>query len=89
MLILQRRVGQRIVIGDGIEITVTSVSKRGVRLAVSAPRGVAVLRGEVYDEVAQANSRAADMEGAELDGENGMPSRGDQDARRRNTVRGD
>jgi carbon storage regulator len=69
MLILQRRVGQRIVVSGGIEITVTSVSKGGVRLAVKAPRGVAVLRGEVYDEVANANARAADMEGAALDGE--------------------
>jgi carbon storage regulator len=67
MLILQRRVGQRIVVSGGIEITVTSVSKGGVRLAVNAPRGVAVLRGEVYDEVAQANARAADMEGAALE----------------------
>jgi carbon storage regulator len=67
MLILQRRVGQRIVVSGGIEITVTSVSKGGVRLAVSAPRGVAVLRGEVYDEVAQANARAADIEIAALE----------------------
>jgi carbon storage regulator len=69
MLILQRRVGQRIVVSGGIEITVTSVSKGGVRLAVNAPRGIAVLRGEVYDEVAKANARAADMEGAALDSE--------------------
>jgi carbon storage regulator len=76
MLILQRRVGQRIVVSGGIEITVTSVSKRGVRLAVSAPHGIAVLRGEVYDEVAQANARAADSEGAGLDGdEKKKPSR--------------
>jgi carbon storage regulator len=67
MLILQRRVGQRIVVSGGIEITVTSVSKGGVRLAVSAPRGVAVLRGEVYDEVAQANARAADIESVALE----------------------
>jgi carbon storage regulator len=67
MLILQRRVGQRIVVSGGIEITVTSVSKGGVRLAVSAPRGIAVLRGEVYDEVAQANARAADIESAALE----------------------
>ncbi len=69
MLILQRRVGQRIVVSGGIEITVTSVSKGGVRLAVKAPRGIAVLRGEVYDEVAQANARAADLEVEELDAE--------------------
>ncbi len=79
MLILQRRVGQRIVVSGGIEITVTSVSKRGVRLAVSAPPGVTVLRGEVYDDVAQANARAADSEGAELDEDSRAPQ-GDHDA---------
>ena len=67
MLILQRRVGQRIVVSGGIEITVTGVTKTGVRLAVNAPRGVSVLRGEVYDEIAQANARASDSEGGELE----------------------
>jgi len=66
MLILQRRVVQRIVVTGGVEITVTAVTKSGVRLAVSAPRGVAVLRGEVHDEVAQANARAASSDHAEL-----------------------
>jgi carbon storage regulator len=76
MLILQRRVGQRIVVSGGIEITVTAVSKTGVRLAVNAPRGVSVLRGEVYDEVAQANARAADSEGTELESnKRGAPTR--------------
>jgi carbon storage regulator len=65
MLILQRRVGQRIVVGGEVEITVTAVTKRGVRLAVSAPAGIAVLRGEVHDAVAKANAQAADSEGGE------------------------
>jgi carbon storage regulator len=69
MLILQRRVGQRIVVTGGVEITVTAVSKTGVRLAISAPRGIAVLRGEVYDQIVQANARAADSEGVELEPE--------------------
>jgi carbon storage regulator len=67
MLILQRHVGERIVLSGGIEITVTGITKRGVRLAVSAPRGVAVLRGEVHDAIADANGRAAGTEGEELD----------------------
>jgi len=67
MLILQRRVGERIVLSGGVEITVTAVGKRGVRLAVRAPRGVVVLRGEVHDAVAAANARAAESEAGELD----------------------
>jgi carbon storage regulator len=77
MLILQRRVGQRIIVSGGIEITVTAVTKRGVRLAVSAPRGVAVLRGEVHDEVAQANALAADLQDQDPEhGPESGPSRG-------------
>ena len=60
MLIIQRNVGDRIVIAPGIEITVVSVSRRGARLAISAPRGVSVLRGEVFDLVAAANANAAE-----------------------------
>ena len=59
MLIINRRVGQRIVLSGGIEITVGSVSRKGVRLALVVPRGIAVLRGEVYDEVVAANAAAA------------------------------
>ncbi len=59
MLIFQRRVGDRIVMSGGIEITVAAVTKSGVRLAVKAPRGVTVLRGEVHDSIAAANAQAA------------------------------
>jgi carbon storage regulator len=60
MLIVHRRVGERIVIGGGIEIVVTSTGARGVRLGVKAPRGVLVLRGEVHDSIVAANAAAAD-----------------------------
>ncbi len=60
MLIIQRHVGDRIVLPDGVEITVAAITPRGVRLAVQAPRGVLVLRGEVYDAIAKANVAAAD-----------------------------
>jgi carbon storage regulator len=59
MLIFQRRVGDRIVMSGGIEITVAAVTKSGVKLAVSAPRGVTILRGEVHDAIAAANAQAA------------------------------
>jgi carbon storage regulator len=59
MLIIQRRVGERIVMSNGIEITVAGVTKRGVRLAMNVPDGIVVLRGEVHDAVAAANAAAA------------------------------
>ena len=85
MLIINRRVGQRIVLSGGIEITVGSVSRKGVRLALVVPRGIAVLRGEVYDEVVAANAAAAaaavgddaiDPESLDLSVELGAPDQG-------------
>lgn len=60
MLIVHRRVGERIVIGGVIEIVVTSSGKGGVRLGIKAPRGVLVLRGEVHDSIVAANTAAAE-----------------------------
>lgn len=59
MLIIARRKGDRIAIGDDIEIVVTEITKKGVRLGISAPASVVVLRGEVRDAVADANRSAA------------------------------
>ncbi len=59
MLIIRRRVGERIVIGSNIEVTVASATKKVVRLAIQAPKGIPVLRGEVHDEVVEANVAAA------------------------------
>jgi carbon storage regulator len=58
MLIVQRKVGETIAIGGGIEIVVTAVSGRTVRLGVRAPRGVLVVRGEVHDAIVAANAAA-------------------------------
>jgi carbon storage regulator len=59
MLIIQRRVGERIVMSNGVEITVAAVTKRGARLAMKVPDGLIVLRGEVHDAIAAANAEAA------------------------------
>ena len=52
MLVLTRKVNEKIRIGDDIEITVVLVDRDTVRLGVSAPRSVQVHRSEVYDEIA-------------------------------------
>ncbi len=59
MLVVTRRKGQRIVIGNDIEVVVTGISGSTVRLAVVAPRSVPVLRGEVYEAVLEQNKAAA------------------------------
>lgn len=59
MLVVTRRKGQRIVIGNDIEVVVSGISGSTVRLAVVAPRSVPVLRGEVYEAVLEQNRAAA------------------------------
>ena len=47
MLILSRKVGERILIGDGIEVIIQRVSGERVALGLAAPRDVKILRGEL------------------------------------------
>ena len=61
MLTLTRKVGQKIRIGDGIEIVVREVRGRQVRLGVIAPEGLPVFREELYQQIAQENARAATL----------------------------
>lgn len=49
MLVLSRKVGERILLGDDIRITVVRVSGGGVRLGIEAPADVAVVREEVIN----------------------------------------
>lgn len=58
MLVLSRRVGERLLIGDDIVITVLEVRSDGVRLGIDAPRTIAVNRAEVIEAVKEANVAA-------------------------------
>lgn len=58
VLTLSRRAGERIAIGSNIELTIVEVSKGRVKVAICAPRGVAVHRGELVDKVVEQNLRA-------------------------------
>ena len=67
MLVISRRKGQRIAIGDDIEIVVTAVHKNGVKLGIAAPRGLTVLRSEVRDAILSANLEATKSSVAQTD----------------------
>ena len=51
MLILTRRVGEKIVIGEDVTVTVLSVKGNQVRIGIDAPRDVAVNREEIYQRI--------------------------------------
>jgi carbon storage regulator len=55
MLILTRRVGETLVIGDDVNVTVLGVRGNQVRLGVNAPKEVAVHREEIYQRIQKEN----------------------------------
>jgi len=59
VLVFTRRVGESIVIGDGIEVHVMRVGNNAVRIGIAAPADVPVHRREIYDLVRAANAAAA------------------------------
>ncbi|MGO9322282.1 MAG: carbon storage regulator CsrA [Solirubrobacteraceae bacterium] len=60
MLILTRRPGERVVIGDEIMVTVMGVSGHTVRLGIAAPQGVPIYREEIWLAVKEENRAAAE-----------------------------
>jgi carbon storage regulator len=68
MLVLTRKPGQSIMIGDGVEVQVLSVAGEKVRLGITAPRDVSIFRNEVYDRIESEN--AARQEPEEDEGTN-------------------
>ena len=51
MLVLSRRLGETLIIGDDIKITVLGISGNQVRLGIAAPKDVSVHREEVYQRI--------------------------------------
>jgi carbon storage regulator len=60
MLFLKRKPGESILIGHDIEIKIHDIKGKYVNLAISFPKGVSVLRREVYDRIQEENQKAAD-----------------------------
>ncbi|MDD3569854.1 MAG: carbon storage regulator CsrA [Lachnospiraceae bacterium] len=57
MLILQRKVGESIIIGDNVTITVQSISSDKVKIAIDAPKEVQIIREEL--KIAEESNREA------------------------------
>ena len=58
MLVLSRKPGESILIGDDIEISIVEVRGDTVRIGINAPRNITILRQELMAEVAKTNIEA-------------------------------
>lgn len=60
MLILTRRVGESLMIGDEVSVTVLGVKGNQVRIGVNAPRDITVHREEIYERIKRENIDSAE-----------------------------
>ena len=68
MLILTRKLGESITIGDSIRVSVLGVRGRQVRLGIEAPKEVPVHRNEVYEAIRRNQQQSSERPGRSLDG---------------------
>ena len=65
MLILTRRIGETLIIGDDVNITVLGVKGNQVRLGINAPKDVSVHREEIYLRIQQEKGTPEDLQQAD------------------------
>ena len=58
MLVISRRRGESLLIGDDIEINIENIESSSVKISISAPKEKIILRKEVYENVKKENSKA-------------------------------
>ncbi len=60
MLILGRRKGESVLIGDDIEITIVDIQGDYIRMGIQAPREVSIVRKEIKEQIREENIKAAE-----------------------------
>ena len=67
MLVLTRKIGEGIVIGDDVSITIVEMKGGNVRIGIDAPKDKKIYRQEVFDRIAKENRDAASWDMVDLD----------------------
>lgn len=62
MLIITRKRGESLIIGDDIEIVINKIEDGSVKIGINAPKDVSVLRKELYEQVKKENKEAINVD---------------------------
>lgn len=62
MLIITRKKGESLMIGDDIEIVISKIDDGSVKIGINAPKNVSILRKELYEEVEKENKEATQID---------------------------
>lgn len=68
MLVITRKKDDAVIIGDNIEIRILDIQKGKVKIAIDAPRDIAVLRKEIIQEVRETNIQAGEKGSLDIGG---------------------
>jgi len=67
MLVLTRKAGESVTIGDNIKITIIEIKGRQVRIGIEAPRDMTIHREEIYAKIHEENQRAAFLKAVNME----------------------
>ena len=62
MLIITRKKGESLMIGDDIEIVISKIDDGSVKIGINAPKNISILRKEIYEEVENENKEATKVD---------------------------
>ena len=67
MLVISRKKGESLLIGEDVEITIVKIENGSVKIAISAPKEIGILRKELYVEVTDENQNAMTFDASALE----------------------
>jgi carbon storage regulator len=66
MLILTRKLGEKINIGDDITVTLLEIKGAQVKIGIQAPKSIGIHRNEIYEKIREANLRSSNISDSDL-----------------------
>ncbi len=59
MLILTRKLGESIIIGENVQLSVVEINKNNIKIGINAPKDVSIYREEVFEKIKEENKMAS------------------------------